>query len=144
MVLTGYRLIHGPYGIYQQDSSTNYFERITTRDNYESGFQIRGVSAYNIVFYLDSYGNHDPRKNGKMRIGLVVKREPALATFLKEQDCGITWMMFLLWITCSPALARCTHTLDSSCSLYLLLSSDAPIPVIRAFYRSSVLCPYCR
>lgn len=33
-------LINGPYGIYSRDSSNNYYERLITRDNYESGNHI--------------------------------------------------------------------------------------------------------
>ena len=33
----GLELIHGPYGIYCRDCNNNHFERITTRDNYETG-----------------------------------------------------------------------------------------------------------
>ena len=49
-----------------------------------------------------------------------------LLSVSREKDCQARG---LLWVTCSPtlaALARCTCALDSSCSLYLLLSSDAP------------------
>ncbi|KAL4990018.1 hypothetical protein BDW68DRAFT_195166 [Aspergillus falconensis] len=30
-------LINGPYGVYARDASNNHYERITTRDNYETG-----------------------------------------------------------------------------------------------------------
>ncbi|KAI9166415.1 Pectate lyase L [Paramyrothecium foliicola] len=66
-------LINGPYGIYHQDSSNNYYERIVTHDNYETGFQIQGASANNQVLYLDSYRNRDPRKNGESADGFALK-----------------------------------------------------------------------
>ena len=83
-------LIHGPYGIYARDSSYNHYERIITRDNYETGswwyailqnsgtdrtlgFQLEGASAGNTVLYLDSYGNRDPRKNGEGADGFGLK-----------------------------------------------------------------------
>lgn len=66
-------LINGPYGVYQRDSNSNYYESIVTHDNYESGFQIQGASANNQVLYLDSYNNRDPRKNGESADGLAVK-----------------------------------------------------------------------
>lgn len=31
------RLINGPYGVYSRDSSHNYYEKLSTHDNYESG-----------------------------------------------------------------------------------------------------------
>ncbi|KAL4782899.1 pectin lyase fold/virulence factor [Aspergillus varians] len=66
-------LINGPYGVYARDSSNNRYERIITRDNYETGFQIEGESANNLVLYLDSYGNRDPRKNGESADGFACK-----------------------------------------------------------------------
>lgn len=30
-------LINGPYGVYSRDASNNHYERIVTRDNYETG-----------------------------------------------------------------------------------------------------------
>ncbi|KAL4814671.1 hypothetical protein BDW67DRAFT_176864 [Aspergillus spinulosporus] len=62
-------LINGPYGVYARDASNNHYERITTRDNYETGFQLQGESSNNVVLYLDSYGNRDPRKNGESADG---------------------------------------------------------------------------
>ncbi|KAF9889350.1 hypothetical protein FE257_007460 [Aspergillus nanangensis] len=66
-------LINGPYGVYSRDASNNHYERIITRDNYESGFQLQGAASNNSVFYLDSYGNRDPRKNGESADGFACK-----------------------------------------------------------------------
>ncbi|KAL4962918.1 putative pectate lyase [Aspergillus stella-maris] len=66
-------LINGPYGVYSRDSSNNHYERIITRDNYETGFQIQGDASNNVVLYLDSYGNRDPRKNGESADGFACK-----------------------------------------------------------------------
>ncbi|KAL1707565.1 pectin lyase fold/virulence factor [Schizophyllum commune] len=38
------------------------------------GLQIQGETSYNLVENLDSYGNHDPRKNGESADGLAVKQ----------------------------------------------------------------------
>lgn len=32
-------LINGPYGVYARDASNNHYERIITRDNYETGMR---------------------------------------------------------------------------------------------------------
>ncbi|KAI9367887.1 hypothetical protein BJX61DRAFT_537696 [Aspergillus egyptiacus] len=66
-------LINGPYGVYARDASNNHYERLVTRDNYETGFQIQGSSSNNVVLYLDSYGNRDPRKNGESADGFACK-----------------------------------------------------------------------
>ncbi|RYC60528.1 Alanine-tRNA ligase [Xylaria longipes] len=66
-------LIHGPYGIYSRDSSHNYYERLSTHDNYESGFQLQGTAKNNTVICLDSYMNRDPRKNGESADGFACK-----------------------------------------------------------------------
>jgi hypothetical protein len=66
-------LINGPYGIYARDASHNYYELITTHDNYETGFQLEGASSNNTVLYLDSYRNRDPRKNGESADGFACK-----------------------------------------------------------------------
>ncbi|ORY64002.1 pectate lyase L [Pseudomassariella vexata] len=66
-------IINGPYGVYSRDSGHNYYELISTHDNYESGFQIQGAAEYNEVVYLDSYRNRDPRKNGESADGFALK-----------------------------------------------------------------------
>ncbi|PLB53534.1 pectate lyase [Aspergillus steynii IBT 23096] len=65
--------INGPYGVYARDASNNHYERIITRENYETGFQLEGASANNTVLYLDSYLNRDPRKNGESADGFACK-----------------------------------------------------------------------
>lgn len=69
----GLELAHGPYGVYCRDCGNVVFDRLVTRDNYESGLQIQGASANNQVLDLDSFGNHDPRKNGESADGLAIK-----------------------------------------------------------------------
>ncbi|MET0424076.1 MAG: right-handed parallel beta-helix repeat-containing protein [Actinoplanes sp.] len=71
--ISGLEIVHGPYGIYCSGCNGNVFERIVTRDNYETGFQLQGASANNQIVNLDSYGNRDPRKNGESADGLGVK-----------------------------------------------------------------------
>ncbi|MEU4423436.1 right-handed parallel beta-helix repeat-containing protein [Actinoplanes sp. NPDC024001] len=71
--LIGLEIVHGPYGVYCNGCNNNTFERLTTRDNYETGFQLQGASANNLILNLDSYGNRDPRKNGESADGLGIK-----------------------------------------------------------------------
>lgn len=71
--LVGLEIVHGPYGIYCSACNNNTFERLVTRDNYETGFQLQGTSANNLILNLDSYNNRDPRKNGESADGLGIK-----------------------------------------------------------------------
>jgi hypothetical protein len=70
----GLEIIRGPYAIYCANCNNTTFERLVTRDNYESGLQLQGSSANNLVLDLDSFGNHDPRKNGESADGLAIKQ----------------------------------------------------------------------
>ncbi|KAF2002802.1 polysaccharide lyase family 9 protein [Amniculicola lignicola CBS 123094] len=79
----GITLINGPYGIYATASSNNLFERIVTHDNYETGFQLQGASSNNKIYYLDSYRNRDPRKNGESADGFACKEGSGDGNILK-------------------------------------------------------------
>jgi parallel beta-helix repeat protein len=71
--IIGLEIINGPYAIYCNACNNNVFERLVTRDNYESGLQLQGASSNNLILNLDSYGNRDPRKNGESADGLAIK-----------------------------------------------------------------------
>ncbi|MEO6082372.1 MAG: right-handed parallel beta-helix repeat-containing protein [Umezawaea sp.] len=71
--VSGLEIIRGPYAYYCAGCNNNVFERLVTRDNYESGFQLQGASSGNLILNLDSYGNRDPRKNGESADGLAIK-----------------------------------------------------------------------
>jgi hypothetical protein len=71
--IAGLEITRGPYGIYCDSCTNNTFERLTTRDNYETGFQLQGASSGNLILNLDSHGNRDPRKNGESADGLGIK-----------------------------------------------------------------------
>jgi Right handed beta helix region/Protein of unknown function (DUF1565) len=70
----GLEITRGPYAIYCNNCNNTVFERLVTRDNYESGLQLQGSSSNNLVLNLDSFGNHDPRKNGESADGLAIKQ----------------------------------------------------------------------
>ncbi|GIF25387.1 hypothetical protein BJ973_003664 [Actinoplanes tereljensis] len=71
--VVGLEIVHGPYGVYCNACNNNTFERLVTHDNYETGFQLQGASAGNLILNLDSYNNRDPRKNGESADGLGIK-----------------------------------------------------------------------
>jgi hypothetical protein len=79
----GITFINGAYGVYVESSSNNLFDRIVTHDNYETGFQIQGSSSNNRVYYLDSYMNRDPRKNGESADGFACKEGTGDGNVLK-------------------------------------------------------------
>lgn len=93
-------LINGPYGIYARDASHNYYEKLSTHDNYESGFQLQGASENNTVVYLDSYLNRDPRKNGESADGFALKEGSGEGNVLRNArlwnnvDDGLDLYMF--------------------------------------------------
>lgn len=66
-------VIHGPYGVFCMDCNNNVFDRLVTRDNYESGLHLFLESGGNRILDLDSYGNFDPRNNGESADGLAIK-----------------------------------------------------------------------
>ncbi|KAH7259410.1 pectin lyase fold/virulence factor [Fusarium redolens] len=73
-----WRFIHitltkGPYGVYVKDSHNNYFERLTTHSNYETGFHMQNSISNNEIVYLDTYNNADPRNNGQNADGMAIK-----------------------------------------------------------------------
>jgi hypothetical protein len=78
------RLINGPYGVYARDASHNYYELLSTHDNYETGFQLQGASSNNTVIYLDSYRNRDPRKNGESADGFACKEGSGEGNILRN------------------------------------------------------------
>lgn len=69
----GLTFINGPYGVYVRDAAHNRFERIVTRENYETGFHMQGNISDTEVLFLDSYLNRDPRKNGESADGFACK-----------------------------------------------------------------------
>jgi Pel9A-like, right handed beta helix region/Protein of unknown function (DUF1565) len=71
--IVGLEIEHGPYAVYCDGCNNNVFERLVTHDNYETGFQLQGTSAGNLILNLDSYNNHDPRKSGESADGLGIK-----------------------------------------------------------------------
>ena len=99
-LLTFHRIINGPYGIYARDASNNYYEGLSTHDNYETGFQLEGASSNNVVVNLDSYRNRDPRKNGESADGFACKEGSGTGNVLRNArlwdnvDDGLDLYMF--------------------------------------------------
>lgn len=105
--IAGLELVHGPYGLYCENCSDNVFDRMVTRDNYESGFHIQGHSARNRIVNLDSYGNHDPRNNGENADGLAIKEGDGAGNVVRgarlwnNADDGLD-----LWLYTSPVVVQ--------------------------------------
>ncbi|GIF00112.1 right-handed parallel beta-helix repeat-containing protein [Paractinoplanes rishiriensis] len=98
--LIGLEIIHGPYGVFGLDSSNNYYERLVTRDNYESGFHLFLTSSNNQIINLDSYGNRDPRNAGESADGLAIKEGSGTGNVVRgarlwnNSDDGLDFWMF--------------------------------------------------
>lgn len=69
----GLTITKGPYGVYVRNSHDNYFERLTTHHNYETGFHMQNSVSNNEIAYLDTYRNADPRNNGQNSDGIAIK-----------------------------------------------------------------------
>ncbi|CAI4213355.1 unnamed protein product [Parascedosporium putredinis] len=83
-------LINGPYGIYARDASHNYYDGLSTHDNYETGFQLEGASSNNTVANLDSYRNRDPARTARAPTASPAKKAPARATSCATPASGTT------------------------------------------------------
>ncbi|GAB3465568.1 hypothetical protein GCM10027436_78620 [Actinophytocola sediminis] len=98
--LSGLEIINGPYGVFGLDSSNNVYDRLITRDNYESGFHLVLGSSDNQILNLDSYGNRDPRKNGESADGLAIKEGAGSGNVVRgarlwnNSDDGLDYWMF--------------------------------------------------
>lgn len=116
-------LINGPYGIYSRDSSNNYYERLITRDNYESGsilcllilctpriidrradqedIDIKASNSRVMPRTIPSFTSTlmetaIPVKTAKALMALRARRDLVRAMFSVVQGCGTTLMM--VWI----------------------------------------------
>jgi hypothetical protein len=109
--LIGLEIIHGPYGVFGLDTNNTVFERLVTRDNYESGLHFQGSSSNNQVINLDAYGNRDPRKNGESADGLAIKEGSGSGNVVRgarlwnNSDDGLDFWMFSSPILLENSLA---------------------------------------
>ncbi|NYI05534.1 right-handed parallel beta-helix repeat-containing protein [Allostreptomyces psammosilenae] len=109
--LSGLEIIHGPYGVFGLDANNNVFDRLVTRDNYESGFHLQGASSNNQIINLDSHGNRDPRKNGESADGLAIKEGSGSGNVVRgarlwnNSDDGLDYWMFQSPILTESSLA---------------------------------------
>ncbi|GAA1661625.1 right-handed parallel beta-helix repeat-containing protein [Catellatospora bangladeshensis] len=109
--LIGLEIINGPYGVFGLDVNNSVFERLVTRDNYESGLHLQGSSSNNLVLNLDAYGNRDPRKNGESADGLAIKEGSGSGNVVRgvrlwnNSDDGLDFWMFQSPILLENSLA---------------------------------------
>ncbi|HEU5470186.1 MAG TPA: carbohydrate-binding protein [Actinophytocola sp.] len=109
--LIGLEIINGPYAIFGLDTNNNVFDRLITRDNYESGLHIQGASSNNQVINLDSFGNRDPRNNGESADGLAIKEGSGSGNVVRgarlwnNSDDGLDFWEFLSPVTVENSLA---------------------------------------
>ena len=109
--IIGLEIAHGPYALYCNACSNNTFERLVTHDNYETGFQLQGASANNLILNLDSYNNRDPRKNGESADGLGIKEGSGTGNVVRgarlwnNVDDGFDAWEFLSPITIDGSIA---------------------------------------
>jgi hypothetical protein len=109
--LIGLEIVHGPYGVFGLDSSNNVYDRLVTRDNYESGLHLVQASSNNQIINLDSYGNRDPRKNGESADGLAIKEGAGSGNVVRgarlwnNSDDGLDFWMFESPIVVENSLA---------------------------------------
>jgi hypothetical protein len=109
--LIGLEIVHGPYGVFGIDTNNTVFERLVTRDNYESGLHFQGASSNNQVINLDAYGNRDPRKNGESADGLAIKEGSGSGNVVRgarlwnNSDDGLDFWMFSSPILVDSSLA---------------------------------------
>ncbi len=109
--LIGLEIINGPYGVFGLDVNNGVFERLVTRDNYESGFHLQGASSNNQIINLDAYGNRDPRKNGESADGLAIKEGSGSGNVVRgarlwnNADDGLDYWMFASPILTENSLA---------------------------------------
>ncbi|KAF5519302.1 Pectate lyase L [Colletotrichum aenigma] len=116
---------HGPYGVYVKDSSNLRFNQIVTRDNYESGFHMQGALSNNVISYLDSYGNRDPRNNGENADGIAIKEGKGEGNiivgsrFWDNSDDGVDF-----WTASPGATATTAGQVDLSLHDFLYSRAD--------------------
>ncbi len=109
--LIGLEIIHGPYGVFGLDTNNNVFDRLVTRDNYESGLHLQGASSNNRIINLDAHGNRDPRKNGESADGLAIKEGSGSGNVVRgarlwnNSDDGLDYWMFSSPILLEDSLA---------------------------------------
>jgi Protein of unknown function (DUF1565) len=107
----GLEIIRGPYAIFGLDTNNNVFDRLITRDNYESGLHLQGNSGNNQIINLDSFGNRDPRNDGESADGLAIKEGSGSGNVIRgarlwnNSDDGLDFWEFLSPVVVDNSLA---------------------------------------
>jgi hypothetical protein len=109
--LIGLEIIRGPYGIFGLDTNNNIFDRLITRDNYESGLHLQGASSNNQILNLDSFANRDPRNSGESADGVAIKEGSGSGNVIRgarlwnNSDDGLDFWEFLSPVLTENSLA---------------------------------------
>ncbi|MFC5288287.1 DUF1565 domain-containing protein [Actinokineospora guangxiensis] len=109
--IIGLEIANGPYGIFGLDTNNSVYDRLVTRDNYESGLHLQGASSGNQIINLDAYGNRDPRKNGESADGVAIKEGSGGGNVIRgarlwnNADDGLDFWEFLSPVTVTDSLA---------------------------------------
>ncbi|KAI9047685.1 hypothetical protein LZ554_008395 [Drepanopeziza brunnea f. sp. 'monogermtubi'] len=106
-----FELINGPFGVFHAISSDILYERLVTRNNYETGFHMQGACARNTVLYLDSYGNRDQRRAGENADGFALKEGAGEGNLIRgarlwgNSDDGLDLWEFKSGVTIEDTIA---------------------------------------
>ncbi len=109
--LIGLEIINGPYGIFGIDTNFGVYDRLITRDNYESGLHLQGASGNNQIINLDSFGNRDPRNSGESADGVAIKEGSGTGNIIRgarlwnNSDDGLDFWEFLSPVTVDNSIA---------------------------------------
>lgn len=109
--LIGLEIIHGPYAIFGLDTNNGIYDRLITRDNYESGLHLQGASGNNQIINLDSFGNRDPRNDGESADGVAIKEGSGSGNVIRgarlwnNSDDGLDFWEFLSPVLVENSLA---------------------------------------
>lgn len=88
--VSGLEIVNGPYGYYCDGCDNNVFSRLTTRDNYETGFQLQGTPATTRSSTSTATATATRGRTARARTAWASRRAAERATSCAARDCGTT------------------------------------------------------